>query len=62
MSNFTDAVERVAQKLDIPKKFVAEVLTDHGYDELPEEIDLLAAEEAVRYALAARKLLVTDED
>ena len=60
-NNFNDVVEYVANKLSVPSDFVAQILIDRGLDE-EEEIDILDAEEAVRYAIDGCALLFTNED
>ena len=60
-NNFNDVVEYVANKLNVPSDFVAQILIDRGLDE-EEEIDILDAEEAVRYAIDGCALLFATED
>ena len=59
-NNFNDVVEYVANKLEVPSEFVAQVLSDRGLDE-EEELDVFEAMEAVRYAIDGRALLFAEE-
>ena len=59
-NNFNDVVEHVANKLEVPSEFVAQVLIDRGLDE-EEELDVFEAMEAVRYAIDGRALLFAEE-
>ena len=60
MTDFDDVVEYVANELNAPSNFVAQVLIDRGLDE-DEEIDVSEAMEAVRYAIDGRALLFVEE-